>query len=38
VPNIGEEITDYDEYKGSSTLMLPDSSTDSAAYNERQDG
>jgi len=38
VPNIGEGITDYDEYKGSSTLMLPDSSTDSAAYNERQDG
>ncbi|MBQ3323066.1 MAG: DUF975 family protein [Firmicutes bacterium] len=25
VPNIGEGITDYDEYKGSSTLLLSDS-------------
>jgi hypothetical protein len=27
VPNIGEGITDYDEYKGSSTLLLADSSS-----------
>ena len=38
VPNIGEGITDYDEYKGSSTLLLADSSTDpdDVIYNERQ--
>ena len=30
VPNIGEGITDYDEYKGSSTLLPSDSSSDSA--------
>lgn len=32
VPNIGEGITDYDAYKGSSTLLLADSGLDSGYH------